>query len=96
MNRRSKRGKVGSEGRIKRTVVSEQPHSQKNHGRGVYHRRDVCQFLIGMREKTNSPSLVKQILLPSLAGSTAVIFTHPLDVTKIRLQLGENIASINL
>lgn len=31
---------------------------------------------------------LKQILLPSFAGSFAVLFTHPLDLTKIRLQLG--------
>lgn len=38
------------------------------------------------------PPLVKQILLPSLAGSTAVCFTHPMDLTKIRLQLDNEMA----
>jgi hypothetical protein len=48
---------------------------------------DVCLWL-GMSEKRKHDFFPKQILLPSLAGSCAVLFTHPLDLTKIRLQLG--------
>jgi hypothetical protein len=49
-------------------------------------------------------ALMKQIILPSIAGSgrnflpkfssqqiaAAAVFTHPMDLTKIRLQLGES------
>jgi hypothetical protein len=38
------------------------------------------------------PPFAKQILLPSVAGSTAVCFTHPMDLTKVRLQLDNEMA----
>lgn len=36
------------------------------------------------------PPTVKQFLLPSLAGCMAVVFSHPLELIKVRLQLDRN------
>ena len=34
-----------------------------------------------------APSLLQQMGLPALAGGIAVCFSHPLELTKVRLQL---------
>ena len=39
-----------------------------------------------------SPPFHIQIGLPAIAGSIAVCFTHPLELTKVRLQLDNELA----
>ena len=37
---------------------------------------------------------VKQLGMPAVAGSLAACFTHPLELTKIRLQLDNELAQV--
>jgi hypothetical protein len=52
----------------------------------------IAEFIVCMQYHLNVSNI--QILLPSLAGSTAVCFTHPMDLTKIRLQLGSDLYTL--
>ena len=43
--------------------------------------------MIRRKDDARPPPLVAQLGMPALAGGMAVIFSHPLELTKVRLQL---------
>ena len=57
------------------------------------HPRCELHTRLFVAEPTMPPSLAEQMALPAAAGGLAVCFSHPLEPTKVRLQLDNELAS---